>query len=84
MPWERNELSDEIKSILTIFKGFSLKQIKQFLLEGESPALSAANQILSLNILIQQQTIASLQTQTFQYQQNFTRSCLTINFTFDS
>ena len=31
---------DEIKSIFNIFKGLSLKQIKEFCLEGESPTLS--------------------------------------------
>ena len=32
-------LLDEIKRVFIIFKGFSMKQITQFFLEGESPAL---------------------------------------------
>ena len=35
---EKN-LKDEIKSIFIIFKGLSLKQIKQVFLEGEGPTL---------------------------------------------
>ena len=50
------------KALLIPFKELSLKQIKQFLLDGEGPTLSATNQILRLNILILQQIIASLQT----------------------